>query len=174
MVKRLLFFLLLNVTCILYGQQITRFAVVDLPRVYTSFFSQSSAVRDFEERNARVQAEINRRSNELLQLRARHAEVVLQGNQAEASRLELQIYTLTEALREYHQTNTAILQAELNSLAQSDSFFNQVNDEIRYIAESEGYSMVINFRDNTSILWYNPIIDITDRVITNLQAKAGN
>ena len=174
MLKRLLFLLLLNVTCILYGQQITRFAIVDLPRVYTSFFNQSSTVRDFEERSARVQTEINRRSSELLQLRARHAEAVLQGNQAEASRLELQIYTMTEALREYHQTNTAILQAELNRLSQSDSFYNQVNDEIRYIAESEGYSMVINSRENTGILWYNPTIDITDRVISSLRAKAGN
>jgi len=174
MLKRVLFFLLLNVTCILYGQQITRFALVDLPRVYTTFFSQSSAVREFEERSARVQSEINRRTNELLQLRARHSEAVLQGNQAEASRLELQVYAMNEAIREYYQTNTAILEAELSRLMQSDSFLNQVYDEIRYIAESEGYSMVLNSRDNTSIIWYNPVIDITDRVISSLQAKVGN
>ncbi|MDR3145551.1 MAG: OmpH family outer membrane protein, partial [Treponema sp.] len=54
----------------LAAQQLTRFAVVDLPRVYTSFFRDSRAVREFEERSARVQAEIDRMTAEIQSLRS--------------------------------------------------------------------------------------------------------
>jgi outer membrane protein len=33
--------------------------------------------------------------------------------------------------------------------------------------------MVLNLKENTSIIWYSPTVDITDKVIQNLQAKAG-
>ena len=172
MLKRVLIFLLLNVSCILtaYSQQLTRFAVVDLPKVYTAFFRDSRAVREFEERSARVQTEVDRRNREILELRARHSEAVLQNNQSEANRLDGQIYRMSEALMDYYQTQTAILEDQRRRLFQSGSFLNQVYDEIRYIAESEGYSMVLNLSDNKGIIWYSATVDITDRLIQNLQS----
>ncbi len=47
------------------AQQLTRIAIVDLPRVYTAFMAESRAVRDFEERSARVQADIDRMTAEI-------------------------------------------------------------------------------------------------------------
>jgi outer membrane protein len=55
---------------------------------------------------------------------------------------------------------------------QSGSFLDQVYDEIRYIAESEGYSMVMN--KNNDIIWYSNTVDITDKLINNLLTKARN
>jgi outer membrane protein len=46
-----------------------------------------------------------------------------------------------------------------------------VYSELRLVAESEGYSMVLNLRDNKGILWYSQAIDITAKVIANLKAK---
>jgi len=48
----------------------------------------------------------------------------------------------------------------------------QVYDEIRYIAESEGYSMVIDLKQNNGIIWYSNTVDITDKLIANLLTKA--
>jgi len=174
MLKRVLVFLLLNVSCLLYGQQLTRFAVVDMPRVYTSFFRESRPVREFEERSARVQNEVDRRTKEIQELRARHAEAVLRNDQTESNRLESQVYRMSEALRDYYQTQTAILEDQRKRLMQSGSFMNEVYDEIRYIAESEGYSMVINLSENRGILWYSPTVDITERLIQSLLTKTRN
>jgi len=154
-----------------YSQQITRFALVDLPKVYTSFFRESRAVREFEERSARVQTEIDKLTREIQELRSRHADAVLADNQSEALRLESLIYRRSEFLRDYYQTKTAELDDQRNRLMQSGSFLDQVYDEIRYIAESEGYTMVLNLKNNPSIIWYSPTVDITDRLIQNLNNR---
>jgi len=173
MLKKVLLLLFLSASGLLYGQMLTRFAVVDLSRVYIAYFQESRAVREFEERSSRVQNEVNTRSREIQELRARQSEAALRGDQAESNRLETQIYRMSEALRDYYQTQMAILEDQRIRLTQSGSFLNEVHDEIRYIAESEGYSMVLNLNDNNGIVWFSPTVDITARLIQNLRTKSG-
>jgi outer membrane protein len=174
MKKRILIFLVLNVSCILYAQQLTRFAVVDMPKVYTAFFRDSQAVRRFEEKSSKVQTDIDKMTKEIQELKSRHADALLKDDQTEVLRLDNLIYRRSEYLREFYQTKTAELENEKRRLMQSGSFLNQVYDEIRYIAESEGYSMVIDLKQNPSIIWYSTTVDITDKLIANLLAKSRN
>jgi len=173
MFKRISLFVFLNVILFAgaYAQQITRFAVVDLSKVYTAFFRDSAAVRQFEERSARVQSEIDKLTREIQDLRSRYADAVLVNNDSEALRLENLIYRRSEFLKEYYQTKTAELDDQRNKLMQSGSFMDQIYDEIRYIAESEGYTMVLNMKNNPSIVWYSPSVDITEKLIKNLQTR---
>ncbi|GHU15855.1 outer membrane protein [Spirochaetia bacterium] len=157
----------------LQAQQLTRFAVVDLPKVYTAFFRDSRAVRDFEERSSKVQAEIDRMTAEIQRLRSSHLDAQAREDQSQALRLENEIYRKSEYLKEYFQVKTAELEDQKNKLTQSGSFLDQVYDEIRFIAESEGYSMVLNLKEKNGILWYSPTVDITDKLIQNLASKAG-
>jgi len=172
MKKRVLIFLLLNVSCIIYAQQLTRFAVVDMPKVYTAFFRDSRVVRQFEEKSAKVQSDIDKMTKEIQDLRSRHADALLRDDQTEVLRLENLIYRRSEYLRDFYQTKTAELENEKKKLMQSGSFLEQVYDEIRYIAESEGYSMVIDLKQNNGIIWYSNTVDITDKLIANLLTKA--
>jgi len=173
MFKRVVFLSLFCLTCFgfAFGQQITRIAVVDLPRVYTTFFRESAAVREFEAESAKVQADIERMQREIQELRSRHADAVLANNQAEALRLETQINTRQDFLREFFQTKTAELNAKRARLMQSDSFVNQVQNEVRFIAESQGYSLVIDLKTALGIVWYSPSVDITDLLIQRLQSR---
>ena len=174
--KRVLFFLLFCLICFgtVYSQQITRIAVVDLPRVYTAFFRESNAVRQFEQRSARVQADVDRMQKEIQDLRTRHADAILRDDQTEMIRLETQINRRTENLREFYQARTAELDTQRKNLMQSSSFLNQVHDEIRFIAESEGYSVVFDLKNTPGIVWHSPTVDITDRLIQSLQTRARN
>ena len=156
----------------LFAQQLTRFAVVDLPKVYSAFFRDSRAVREFEERSARVQTEIDRMTREIQDLKSKQADMVLQGDQNQALKLENDIYRKSDFLREYYTVKTAELEDQRKKLSQSGTFLDQVYGEIRYIAESEGYSMVLNLKENTGILWYSPTVDITDKLIQNLLEKS--
>ncbi|MDR3335660.1 MAG: OmpH family outer membrane protein [Treponema sp.] len=175
MIKRgcIVFVLFLTLGFFLEAQQLTRFAVVDLTKVYTSFFRDSRAVREFEERSARVQAEIDRMTAEIQKLRSDQLDAQAKGDESRALRLENEIYRKSEYLKEYYQVKTAELADQRNKLSQSGSFLDQVYSEIRYIAESEGYSMVLNLKENTGILWYSQTVDITEKLIQNLLAKAG-
>jgi outer membrane protein len=157
----------------LEAQQLTRFAVVDLPRVYTTFFKDSRAVREFEERSTRVQTEIDRMTAEIQSLRSSQLDSEARGDEARSLRFDSQIYQKSEYLKEYYQIKTAELNDQRAKLSQSGTFLDQVYSEIRYIAESEGYSMVLNLKENSGILWYSPTVDITDKLIQNLLAKSG-
>jgi outer membrane protein len=170
--KRLFVCFFVFVAVSLSAQQLTRFAVVDLPKVYSAFFRDSRAVREFEERSARVQTEIDRLTREIQELKSKQADAVLQGNQEQALRLDRDIYSKSEFLKEYYTVKTAELEDQKRKLSQSGTFLDQVYGEIRYIAESEGYSMVLNLKENTGILWHSPTVDITDKVIQNLLDKS--
>jgi outer membrane protein len=159
-------------TASLSAQQLTRFAVVDLPKVYSAFFRESRAVREFEERSAKIQSDIDRMTKEIQDLKSKQADAVLQGDQSQALRIENDVFRRSEFLREYYTTKTAELEQQRRQLSQSGTFLEQVYAEIRYIAESEGYSMVLNLKENTGILWYSPTVDITDKLIANLLSKA--
>lgn len=156
---------------VLSAQQLTRFAVVDMSRVYTAFFRESRAVRDFEERSARVQADIDRMTREVQDLKSAQSSAELQGDKARAAQLEAELYSKTEALQEYFTQKTAELEDQKQKLTQSSPFLEQVHNEIRLVAESEGYSMVLSLKDVKGILWHSPSVDITDRLIQNLQSK---
>ena len=169
----LLFLICLGMGLKADAQQLTRFAVVDLPKVYVAFFRESRAVRDFEERSARVQSEIDRMTAEIQNMRINMVNAQAQGNNEQALRLESEINRRSDFLKEYYKTKTAELESIKNRLTQSGSFLEQVYDEIRFIAESEGYSMVLNLKENTGILWYSPTVDITDKLIKNLVDKSG-
>jgi len=171
--KRFIFFMLIVSCCAgsVIAQQLTRFAVVDLPKVYSAFFRDSRAVREFEERSARVQSEIDKMTREIQELRSRYADLVMEGKQSDALKLDNEIYRKSDFLREYYAIKTAELEDQRKKLTQSGTFLEQVYGEIRYIAESEGYSMVLNLKENNEILWYSPTVDITDKLIQNLLEK---
>ena len=155
------------------AQQLTRFAVVDMAKVYTAFFRESRAVREFEERSRQVQVEIDRMTEEIQELRLSHAGAEARGDRDQALRLENEVNRRSEYLKEYYQLKTTELENQKNRLARSSTFLDQILTEIRYIAESEGYTMVLSLKDNTSIIWYSPTVDITDKLIQSLSAKAG-
>jgi len=172
MLKKALFFLFLGSCGLLYGQQLTRFAVVDLSRVYMAFFRESTAVRQYEERAARVQSDIDRMTREIQDLRSRYADALASNNQTEALRLETQVNSRSEYLREYYQIRMQELETQRKNLMTSGTFLDQVYNEMRFVAESEGYTMVINLNDNPNILWFSPSVDITDKLIQSLLTRS--
>jgi len=176
MLKRVVIFLILNVMCLgfVYSQSITRVAVVDLPRVYQTFFRESKAVRDFEQRSAKVQSDIDRMSKQIQDLRTRHADAILRDDQSQMIRLETEINKRTEDLRVFYQARTEELEIQRKNLMQSGSFLNQVHDEIRFIAESEGFSVVFDLKNTPGIVWHSPVVDITDKLIQSLQTRSRN
>ncbi|GAB1482853.1 OmpH family outer membrane protein [Treponema sp.] len=152
------------------AQQLTRFAVVDLPKVYTVFYRDSKVVRDFEERSARVQSEIDRMSAEVQSLQAAKLDADAAGDHDRALRLETDLYKKSDFLREYYRVKTAELEDQKKKMSQSNSFLQQVYDEIKLVAESEGLWLELwaNSSGSSSILWYSPTVDVTDKIIQNL------
>jgi outer membrane protein len=173
--KRLFAAILLSLCTLLplSAQQLTRFAVIDLPRVFTAFYRDSKAVRDFEERSAKVQADIDRMTVEIQGLQKQKVDAEAAKDSERALRLDTEINKKTDFLREFYRVKTAELDDQRKKLSQSTAFMQQVYDEIKLVAEGDGYSVVLNLKESAGILWYSPTVDITDKVINNLMTKAG-
>jgi outer membrane protein len=163
--------LLLGVLTILGAQQtITRFAVVDINKVTAAFADQFASAQGFNEKSAKVQAEIDRRNKELQELNAKLAEAQESGKEDQVKSLETQIKTKTQAVQNYIQTSFEDLEKERTRLTGNDDFLTRLNSVLKVVGESEGYSMILSKQDGSGILWYSPSVDITNKVIERIRS----
>ncbi len=154
------------------AQQITRVAVVDLERVIAACSNRSAAYRSFQLKKSKIQGEINKASAEIKDLRAQKTQADKVGDQQKSAQLQAEIDSKTQALKAYVQTKQTELDEEAKNLQSSDDFVSNVYSRIKSIAQGDGYSIVFDLQtaDSVSspIVWYSPMIDITDEVIAEL------
>lgn len=154
------------------AQQITRVAVIDLNKIYLTYEKDSHAVRAFEEEKARVQDEIKRLGDEIRQLQQKRLELQAAGDAAGLKALDDLLIKKAQFLSDYIRVKQAELDEKARNLASSDSFAQALYRAIQSVSELEGYSLVISSRSTDSfsspVIWYSPMIDITDKVIQGL------
>ncbi len=150
------------------AQQITRFAVVDTSRIYTTFYRDSRSVRDYEQKSSQYKGEIQRLTDEIKSLRQQKVDADALKDQAKVSRLETEITTKTNFLLEYSKAKNTELDTLKKKLTTDDDFYSMLYDVIRKIAEEDGASMVLSLQENQSIIWYSPTVDITEKVIRKM------
>ncbi len=153
------------------AQQITRFAVVDTARIYSTFFRDSRAVRDFESKRTQYRTEMDRMAEEIKNLRQQKVDLEASGDTTRAMRLEAEIQSKTSFLVEYSKARNAELDTLRSRLTTDDQFYSMLYDEIRRVAESDGYSAVLSVQEGSAIFWYSPTVDITDKIIRNLTQR---
>lgn len=151
-----------------FAQQITKFGVVDTNRVYSTYFRKSTAVRNYENKRAEFQEEINKRTAELRELQQKKLDFEKNGNESQALKLEAEITKKTDYLTEYTNAKNVEIDSILKSLKDSDEFYKKLYDTLSRIAEGGGYSMILSLQESNAILWYSNSIDITDEVISKL------
>ena len=149
------------------AQQIPRVGIVDLQRVTTTYFRESSALRSFEDERERVQRRRTQLEAEIFDLEARK----VADNSAQALRLDEQLFDKRQHLRNYLTVKNRQLAEMVSRLAESDEFLTEMTAAIEFVAESEGYSIILN-KDNQLFLFFVPEVDITDLVIAQLASQA--
>jgi outer membrane protein len=154
------------------AQQITRVAVIDLQKVYMTYFKDSMAVRSFEEEKLRVQVEITRLNTEIKDLQHKRLDVISAGDSAALKAFDEALYRKAQFLSDYVKIKQADLDAKAQTLSKSDSFIQMLYRTVQTISETEGYSLVISSRDasdvGSSVIWFSPMIDISDKIIQAL------
>lgn len=151
-----------------FSQQIPRIGVVDTSRVFQTYFRDSVAVRNYENKKVEFQNEIDKKTEELKQLLQSKIAYEESGNSAQALRVEAEIIKKSDYLTSFTQTKQIELDTIRKRLESSDSFYKSLYEVIEQVAESEGYSLILSLQQAQNILWYSPSVDMTDKVITNL------
>jgi len=157
---------------IAFSQQITRVAVIDLQKVYMTYYKDSQAVRAFEEEKQRVNDEIKRLGDEIKALQTRRLEIISSGDSIALKSFDETLYRKAQFLSDYVKVKQADLDDKANALSKGDAFVQMLYRTVQTISEKEGYSLVISSRDaadtGSSVIWFSPMIDITDMVIQAL------
>jgi outer membrane protein len=167
---------LLGAAALAGAQQITRIAVVDLNRVIAAYSRDSGPYKDFEQKKSQIQTEIDRMGEEIRRLQSQKVEADKGGDRQGSLRLDGEIYRKTEFLKDYVRAKQAELEDQAKKISASSPFVQAVYKMIQQIAETEGYSLVLNLKSSdsvvNSVIWYSPMIDITDKVIQILIGNA--
>jgi len=154
-------------------QQITRVGVIDLQKVYTTYFKDSEAVRAFEEEKRAVQDEILRLSDEIKALQAQRVALQASGDVAGLKALDEVLYRKAQYLSDYIRVKQAELDEKARWLTDNDAFAPILYRAIQTVSEADGYSLVLSMRNATdavsSVVWFSPMVDITDKVIQILR-----
>jgi Skp family chaperone for outer membrane proteins len=159
-------------TSIAGAQQLQQFAktgLVNLSKIYAKFYSQSQAVRDFEQLKASIQSDINKSQNEIRALMDQKTNAQNQGDLNQAQNLDNEIRQKTAALKDFVAVKQAELQKKSEEVRKDDSFQKLLLSEIEQEAVSKGFSLILNIDKDSSVVWYSPDADITDGVIARLQ-----
>ena len=90
------------------------------------------------------------------------------GNDTEAMKIEAQITKKSDFINEYTNAKNIELESLKKSLQENNSFYKKLYDTLARVAESGGYSMILNLQESNAILWYSSSVDITDQVISQL------
>ncbi|MGP1454143.1 MAG: OmpH family outer membrane protein [Treponema sp.] len=155
-----------------FTQQITRFAVVDTARIYAIFLRDSRAARDYQTKQTKYQKEIQKMSDEIITLRQKKVDAAASGKKDMVKKYESQIDSKTNFLVEYSKASNDELATLRKNLVSDDVFYARLYKTIKQIAESQGYTMVLNLQEDGAIIWYSPTVDITDDVIRALSSNA--
>lgn len=158
----------------LASQQITRVAVLDLSRVLAAFPKDTVALKNFETKKAEVQAEVDRRAAEIRALQVKKSDAEANNDSDLARSIESDLARKTADLKQYASARQNELDLLAKALSAGASFLQSLGATIAQVAESEGYSLVLNLKPQDQnaniVLWNSASIDITDKVIQALSA----
>jgi outer membrane protein len=159
----------------LSAEQITRVGILDIDKVYAVYFRESRAVKEFQQKRVEVLRDVNKIEEEILELENRKLEAESRGDASEALRLDNEIYKKRQYRDDFRRIKMDQLRRMSEKLYQSDEFLDELLDAIEFVAESEGFSLVLNAGGQSSqaFLFYTPEIDITEKVIQELMRRSG-
>lgn len=149
-----------------HTEQLTTVGIVDISRVYNSFYRDSQAVRELERLRREYQQEINDQVEELENLRDQQTRAESLGNDRRVEELDEEIIQLQRFLEDLTRRRRQQLESRQQDLL-SDQFLQQLQEAIQFVAESEGYTVVLR-TDQQGLQWWSSEVDISDQVVQRL------
>ncbi len=173
MIKRLFLTLCIAIITVfsLSAEQLSKIGIVNFSRIVEDYFAESSAWREIDTMREKYNDGRDEILEEINDLKMEKLQAENSNNQIKALRIDDEIYNKQEYLKEFHSIWQNRINTKIQGVYQSSTFTAEILDAITYIAESEGYSMIMRTQD-PDILWYNHEIDVTNLVLERLRWQA--
>ena len=165
--------ILLSVAASATAAKLTMVAVIDLNQIVGDYFQQSSAWREIENLTEKTRENIEERKQEINRLKEKRLEAQQNENEQLVLSLEEEIRKKEEYLKEYNRIMSERISNRKDSLLTSSDFSREILKAVQYVAEQEGYSIVLRKKD-PNILHYNKEVDITEKVLQYLRSRSSS
>jgi outer membrane protein len=168
-------FLLVLVTTAGFGEQITRVGLLDIEKVYSIYFRESRAVKELQDKRAEIQRDLGRIDEEIQVLENQKLQAEGDRNADLALKLDSDIFKKKQYREDYRRLKMDQLRKLSERISLSDAFLDELVSAIQFVAESEGFSIVLNKSGQFEqfFFFYTKEVDITDKVIQELVKRAG-
>ena len=149
------------------ANQLSTVGVVDVQQVYNNFYRESRQVRELESLRDEYQEEIDGYLDMLEQLRDELADARDDNDRRRIGELEEEVEELEVFVDELTRRRRRQLERRQQSVL-SDDFFEDLQQAIVYVAETEGYTVVLR-SDADGLQWWSSVVDISDEVVDRLR-----
>ena len=153
--------LLLLVSMIASGEQLSKMAVVDFQKIVDNFpsgspaFSKLKLLKDsYEEKRLEYLTELNDKEQKLLEAREHESALAI-------ANLEREITDFRIFIRQWQEIKIREIEIVQNDFLQGHDIAMDILQAIEYIAINDGYTIVLDAND-ISVIWLSQEIDITD------------
>jgi outer membrane protein len=171
----LIFLIMLIIPVAAFSEQLTKVGILDIEKVYSIYFRESKTVKEFQERQANMLQELTRIDDEILRLENAKLEAESRNDGQAALKLDQEIFEKKQYREDYRRIKTQQLKRMSEELYQSNEFLDELLEAINFVAESEGFSLILNNsrQYRSFFFFYTKEMDITEKVIEELMRRSG-
>lgn len=152
----------------LFAEQLSKIAVVDLQKIVKNSMRDSSALAEVQKLQKEMDVELGKIQNSITELNKKITEAEIAGDTVSIDGLKNQVEQKTKYKQQYFLSMQSKLKSKDQAIKANSAVYNQIYKAIQYVAESNGYSIVLK-TSSQDILWYHMEVDITNDVIARLK-----
>ena len=170
MKKAFLFALLFFASVAVYAQQqIPKIGVIDYSKIVQRMMPNSDQLQEIKNIKQAIEDETKAIEAEIATLEKEKGDVESRSHFNDASEdINEQIVSLRYYLKQFVDEKNKELEEKKALVPDTTEILSKIVNQIQYVAESEGYSIIFDSKDR-NIIWWTHSVDITDLVMRKLR-----
>ena len=170
MKKAFLFALLFCASVAVYAQQqIPKIGIIDYSKIVQKMMPNMDQLQEIKNIRQAIDDETAAIEKEIAALEKEKEEVASKSHYSDATdEIDEQINSLKYYLQQFTEEKNQELAEKKILVPDTADIISKIVNQIQYVAESEGYSIIFDSKDK-NIIWWTHSVDITDLVMRKLR-----
>ena len=170
MKKAFLFVLLFCASAALYAQQqIPKIGIIDYSRIVQKMMPNMDQLQEIKNIKQAIDDETEAIEKEIAALEKEREDIAAKSHYSDATdEIDEQITSLRYYLQQFTEEKNQELNEKRTLIPDTAEVISKIVNQIQYVAESEGYSIIFDSKDK-NIIWWTHSVDITDLVMRKLR-----
>ncbi|MBR4159017.1 MAG: OmpH family outer membrane protein, partial [Spirochaetia bacterium] len=150
-------------------QQIPKIGIIDYTRIVQKMMPNMDQLQDIKNIKQAIEDETSSIETEIAALEKEKDDIASRSHYSDATdEIDEQINSLKYYLQQFVEEKNKELEEKKALVPDTAEIISKIVNQIQYVAESEGYSVIFDSKDK-NIIWWTHSVDITDKVMRKLR-----